>query len=99
MAADKGDGRSNGYTTAGFRKDMAELFAAARFGDEIIDVSHHGKPWVSIMSPQKAEYVRQLQDIGVVNAEEVKEIASSLDSPIGIAELVSRLGRAKARKS
>lgn len=55
MTAGKEVDRSNGYTTAGFRKEMSEIFAAARFGDEIIDVSHHGKPWVSIISPQKAE--------------------------------------------
>jgi hypothetical protein len=91
--------RSRGYTTAKFRKDMAEIFASARFGDEIVDVSHHGKPWVSIMSPQSAEYVRQARKLGHVDADDIRELANSLKSPIGLEELVSRLNLAKIRKS
>jgi hypothetical protein len=92
-------GRPREYTTAEFRKDMAEVFETARFRDEIVDVSHHGKPWVSIMSPQSAEFIRKVRAIGSVEASEVSAIVSSLELPIGVEELIFRISDARSRNS
>ncbi len=95
MAISREERRSLGYTTAEFRKDMAEVFEAARYNDAIVDVTHHGKPWVSIMSAQNADYVRKMRDIGEVEIGEVAAIVSTLSSPIGVDELVLRISEAR----
>jgi hypothetical protein len=99
MAARKEDDRPEGYTTAEFRKGMAEVFEAARYRDAIIDVSHHGKPWVSVMSPQNADYIKKIRDIGEVEAGEVKAVVNSLKSPIRIHELFLRISDARRGKN
>jgi len=85
------------YTTAAFRKDMAEVFAAARFQDAIVDVSHHGKPWVSIMSPRNAEALKKIRDLGKVEVAEVAAALHLLDSPISFDELALLISDARAR--
>ena len=89
-------GHSEGYSTAKFRKYMTEAFEAARYRDAIVEVSHHGKPWVSIMSPQNADYIRKIREVGSVNPCEVSAIANSLKSPIGLDELFLRICQARA---
>ncbi len=98
MAINKDDSGAAAYTTAEFRKDMAEIFAAARYSDAIVDVSHHGKPWVSIMSSENAESLRTLRDVGDVELDEVTAIVSSLRSPIKIDELAARIREARKQK-
>ncbi|MEM7043055.1 MAG: hypothetical protein AAF543_09620 [Pseudomonadota bacterium] len=87
-----------GYTTAEFRKSIAEAFEAARFSDKIVEVSHHGKPWVSIISPENAEYVRKIRQIGKIEAREVKAVVDNLDSPIEFGELFLRIEEARKRR-
>jgi len=98
MTADRENGLSQGCTTAEFRKYMAQVFETARYRDAIVDVSHHGKPWVSIMSPQNADYLKKIREIGAVEVAEVNAVVNSLDSPIGVDELVSRISDARRQK-
>lgn len=74
--------QSNLYTTVEFRKSIAEIFESARFKNEIVDVSHHGKPWVSIVSPENAAYIRRMHEVGNIEAHEFHEVVRTMDSSV-----------------
>jgi hypothetical protein len=91
MQATKDNRLSHEYTTAGFRRNMTDVFEAARYRDAVINVSHHGKPWVSVVSPEIANHILTMRELGDIEPGEIKAAVSSLESPIGIEELVLRI--------
>lgn len=84
---------SEGYTTADFRRSMTDVFEAARYQDAIVNVSHHGKPWVSVVSSQAAQHIQRIREIGNIEPDELKKAVSSLGSAISIEDLALRIAR------
>ena len=95
MSATKDD-RSPAVTTAGFRRNMTDVFAAARYRDAVVNVSHHGKPWVSVVSTESAKQLQSIRALGGVEAAEISAAVSSLESPIEIEELVLCIAQRRA---
>jgi len=88
----------NRYSTADFRKNMTEVFESARFRNAVVDVSHHGKPWVSVISSEDAERIRRIRELGPIEAKEIGGLIDSMNAPIEIDELLFRLGETRKQR-
>ncbi len=67
------------YSTAEFRTHMADAFEKARHDSEkIVCVKHHGKPWVSIVSPAEGETVQRVRSTGDITVAELRAAMKSV---------------------
>lgn len=89
---------SEEYTTAEFRRSMATAFEAARYQDKIVRVNHHGKPWVSIISPEHADSLSRLNAFGRLEKRELGEILDTIEGDVGIEELVDKVAAMRLAK-
>ncbi len=91
------------YTTAEFRKRMADAFEIARYGDDGTGVSvvRHGKPWVSVVSPKDGDFIKQIHGIGDVTVAELKSVVSSLSAErsISITNFLNQIHQIKTSES
>jgi hypothetical protein len=86
------------YSTADFRRSMTGAFETARYRDGVVNIRHHGKHWVSIVSPEHAERIDKSNAIGKIDIDELKSAIALVNEPIGIDEFIQRIESVRASK-
>jgi len=87
------------YTTAEFRRSMAEAFETARFQDTVVQIMHHGRPWVSIVSPESASTISRLNSIGRIRKSDLGRVLETFEEDLGLDELIDRLSGHRTSES
>ena len=70
---------------------MAEAFETVRYQDAVVQVKHHGRPWVSIVSPENANTLSRLSALGRINKSELGKILDTFEDDLGLDELIDKL--------
>lgn len=79
------------YTTAEFRRLMAEAFQAVRMQDAVVQIKHHGRHWVSIVSPENASTISLVNSLGSVKKAELGRVLESFGEELRLEELIQKL--------
>jgi hypothetical protein len=97
---------ADGFSTVEIRKNLKEAFGRAHFQNDVVRVSHHGKPYVAVVSDADAKIVEAAKPFGDSLADLVigmkgqsrrhvdaftAKIQEMLGDGIGLDEVVARL--------